>query len=297
MKKFIVILLTSLFILAGCTAKPDPEIKPVKVMAPAGAPALSLINYVKDRGTDYVTVSQGADALQAELLNPNSEFDAIVAPINLGATLITKKGAEWSLAGVVTWGNLYLVCNEALKDSDKDVALFGESAVPGKVVGALDLKFTQNVKWYSAVSEASAALLSGDASYALLAEPVLTATLAKAKQNSLTVTVVSDLQEEFNKKYGTSGYPQAALFVSNKALKEKKGDIDELIRVISSLQAADVKTIEGNESFYGVPSAAVVEKAFSGMNVRYQAAKDCEKEIGAFLKLFGITDFTNIIVK
>ena len=297
MKKYIVILLTLLFVLAGCSAKPEKEVKPVNVMAPAGAPALSLINYVKQYGDTFVTVSQGPDALQAELLNPNSQFDAIVAPINLGATLITKKGADWSLAGVVTWGNMYLVANEALKDSDKEVALFGEAAVPGKVIGALDLQFTQQVKWYSAVSEASASLLSGDASYALLAEPVLTATMAKAKQNNMTLTVVTDLQKEFSQKYGTDGYPQAALFVSNKALKEKKADIEDLIKVISSLQPGDVKTIEGKESFYGVPSAAVVEKAFSGMNVSYKAAKDCEKEIGAFLKLFGITDFSNIIVK
>ena len=301
MKKLLVILLVFLT-LFGCqkNVQPEPQPEPakaVKVIAPTGAPALNLINYVAEFGKDTVTTTQGPDALQAALLNPESEYDVIIAPINLGTNLILNKGAAYKLAGIVTWGNLYLVENVDLKDSDKEVALFGEAAVPGKIVKSLDLTFKQEVKWYSAVSEVSAALIAGNCSYGILAEPVLTATLAKASQSGVNLAVTSDLQELFNQKYGTNGYPQAALFVSNKAIAEKKADVDELIKQVASVTSADVAKIEGDEEFYGIPSVAVVTKAFDGMNIGYKAATEATNEIAAFLKLFNITDFDAAILK
>ena len=299
MKKLLLVfvLLLSVF---GCT--PKEEVKPaepqaLKIIAPTGAPALSLINYVEKFGSDTVSTSQGADALQAALVNKAHEYDAIIAPVNLGVKLASSGNSDYKLLGVVTWGNLYLVRNDDLAESDKEVAFFGESAVPGKVVGALDLSFTQPVKWYAAVGDVSAALLAGDASYGLLAEPVLTATLAKASSSNISLSVTDDLQKLFAEKYGTDGYPQAALFVSPEALENKKIDVEELVSLISALKAEDVDKITGQESFYGIPSAAVVKKAFNGMNVRYTKAADCTKDLAAFLKLFGIQDFEGVIAQ
>ncbi len=300
MKKILLVfvLLLSVF---GCAAKPEPvvpaEPQALKVIAPTGAPALSLINYVEKFGQETITTTQGADALQAALINAEHEFDVIIAPVNLGVKLATAGKSDYKLLGVVTWGNLYLVRNDDLIDSDKEVAFFGESAVPGKVVGSLDFDFTQEIKWYSAVSDVSAALLAGDASYALLAEPVLTATLANGKKNNLNLSVVADLQQMFNEKYGTNGYPQAAVFVTAEALSEKKVDVEELVKLLSGLTSSDVAKINGNESFYGVPSAAVVEKAFDGMNVKFTKASECTNELAAFLKLFGISDFASVVAE
>ena len=43
----------------------------------------------------------------------------------------------------------------------------------------------------------------------MLAEPLASATIAKAKQSGMNLSVLVDLQKE----YGTQGYPQAAMFV------------------------------------------------------------------------------------
>ena len=302
MKKIHIIALLILT-LAGCAsraAEPEntavEEPQAISVLAPTGAPALSLIRYIDKYGDATVTISNGADALQAALLNEEMEYDAVIAPVNLGVNLILNKGSKYKLAGVVSWGNLYLVENDDLSDSDLPAAFFGESAVPGKVVAALDLNIKQEIQWYAAVSDVSAALLGGQVSCGILAEPLLSATLAKASQEGVRLSVVSDLQELFSMKYGTDGYPQAALFISESAWDKKRADVEDLILCISDLRSEDVEKIEGHEEFYGVLSVSIVAKAFEGMNVHYVAADTCKKELAAFLDLFHISDFDSVII-
>ena len=74
------------------TALAESELKDaltLKYLAPNGAPALSLMP-VASLGGD-VTFVDGADALQAALVNPNPEYDVIIAPSNLGLKLADRK--------------------------------------------------------------------------------------------------------------------------------------------------------------------------------------------------------------
>ena len=68
----------------------------------------------------------GSDALLAALSKKDSEYDAVVAPINVGATLIEKEKTDYVLDSVVTWGNLYIVgTDESALSEEGMFAAFG----------------------------------------------------------------------------------------------------------------------------------------------------------------------------
>jgi len=298
MKKLLVLLI-ALF-LVGCSAQTPvtDDVKALSILAPKGAPALTLITYANEYGSDNLTLVDGTDVISAALVNPTPEYDVIIAPINLGAITINK-GSEYRLLGVITWGNLYLVENTDLADSDLPIAMFGEGAVPQKVVDAsIDLTtLGKDVQYYNSVADVQVALLSKSASYGLLAEPALTATLAKATAAGINLEVVYDIQAEYNAKNGTSGYPQAAVFVLNSTYEDNKASYDELVSYLSDLNAENVTALlSGNEETYGVPSAAIITQAWDGINIEYKGYKDVETEISAFLKLFNIDSVENLFV-
>ena len=91
-----------------------------------------------------------------------SEYDAIVAPINLGCQLLAKGKTDYKLAGVLTWGNLYLVENEGVQNNE--LAAFGEQAVPGMIFKLVkdsnDVMKNAKVTYYNAVSDVQAQVLA-----------------------------------------------------------------------------------------------------------------------------------------
>ncbi|MFI3284796.1 MAG: hypothetical protein R3Y57_06900, partial [Erysipelotrichaceae bacterium] len=146
--------------------------------------------------------------------------------------------------------------------------------------------------YYSAVSEALAQLLTGEADFALLAEPSLTAALA---QNS-TLEVVVDLQEAYQEVYGYYGYPQAAIFVKEDAVDNLSYELlfEEIQTNIAaydadpSLAAAYVDVIGAD--VVGVPSSAIISSVYPGLNIRFEWASDVKDELETFLSTFSISD-------
>lgn len=289
--KIIKLLLVSLLMLTGCTTNKKEDIK---VLVPSGAPALSLISeydHINEKGE--VKIVEGSDLLSAELVKADSQYDVIIAPINLGCQLIAKKQTDFKLAGVVTWGNLYVVTN---KDANDGLAAFGEKAVPGKMLSlvhdslANDIK-NQNIKYYNAVTDVQAQMLSGKVKYGLMAEPAATATIAKAKKSGMTLSIACDIQDLYQKKTNSTqkGYPQAAVFVKNKA------DTSTLLEAISQFTNGDVDTtaIKGyvdkiKPETLGLPSSEIVVKTWQKQNISYKDASEVKDDIQSLLKQFNI---------
>ena len=204
--------------LVACTQQPK-KAEPVSILCPTGAPALAIMGAygLEDVTIDYV---EGTDVLTAELSKEDSQYDIIVAPTNLGAKLYTKNPA-YNLEAVLTWGNLYLVGPEGtdVKSADITIGAFGEGAVPGLVFNnvAKSENLSPNVTFFGSVQEAQQNLLGGKVDVALLAQPVATATIAKAKELDKNLTVLMNLQTAFAKAQGleTVGYPQASMFVKS----------------------------------------------------------------------------------
>lgn len=305
MKKLIAILMAAVMT-AGCAASSEPAAEPtaeavgLKILAPTGAPAYALVPAVGTDGND-VTFVDGSDVLQAAFVSAEPAYDVIVAPTNLGVKIASAGSTSYRLAGVVTTGNLYLVgTDENVLTSGGTLALFGEGAVPGLVYRHLFPESSMEEVWYSSVQEAQAALLSGNADAALLAEPAATAAIAKAAENGTELKKICDLQE----LWGENGYPQAGLFVSEEAYEEKgascKALMDSIISYADEVRdgtadlAADVEAA-GADQFGGTP-AAMAAKAYTGMGINPYYADEDTENLKAFLSLFNVTLNEDVIV-
>lgn len=301
MKRFVITALCAA-LLAGCSAgsssvtpsaapKEETEIpQDIAILSPTGAPGYSLVPLLKE-GYSNITFTDGSDALQAAFVNPDPQYDVIIAPTNLGAKLISAEKTSYKLAGIITTGNLYIVGEEGALDGNGTIALFGENAVPGMLYTHLFTEGTMQETWFNSVSEAQAALLSGNADAALLAEPAATATIAKGKETGKTFTKLADLQE----KWGDSGYPMASLFVKEDC------DSDVIYSLIQKVQQYSQDVTDGKEniqedidslsdsSVLGATPSAMVAKAYAGMGIHPSVALDQYDNISEFLNLFSVS--------
>ena len=278
------------FSLFGC-ASPEESVsdEPVSILCPTGAPALSILGAsdLEDVTIEYV---DGTDILTSELAKEDGEYDIILAPTNLGAKVYAQSEA-YQLDAVMTWGNLYLVGQEGVDLSTATIAAFGQNAVPGLVFNTVEPEGL-NVTWYNSVSESQQALLTNQVQVALLAQPVAQATIAKAKENGNTLTILQDLQSlwQENTESEDAGYPQASLFV-------KTGEEEKVQRVVDAVETyiadANEETLTASidsvgAQVLGVPNTEIAVKTWEAQNIRFEAAGDVADEIESFLSIFNI---------
>lgn len=291
MKKIGRLLLSLLMIvsISGCAqeSKNEESVKDdtLQIICPTGAPSLSLVSVYEDiTKNGKIDFVDGSDQLVAQLSKANSEYNVIIAPINVGAKLIAGKQSNYKMAGVLTWGNLYLVgTGEDALQSQGEIALFGQGAVPGMIYDHVKIDTTLTPQYYNSATLVQQQLLSSKASVGMLAEPLATATIAKAKENGLTLSIIKDLQKE----YGKDGYPQATVFV-------KEGtNCDQFIKKVDDFTNGDYKDLDqylekvGTDTL-GLPAAAIVEKTIDRQNLHYIDIHDCQDQVKDFLKLYNI---------
>lgn len=283
--KRLILLLCCLLTLSGCS-KPQTQEK-LNILCPSGAPSLALTSIYDQHN---ITIVEGTDMLIAELSKPDSSYDIIIAPINLGTKLISTSKTDYRLDSVLTWGNLYLVgtSEDDLKDTG-EIALFGAGAVPEKIYTNSNIETTLTPNYYNGGSFVQSQLLLQKAKIGMLPEPLVSATIAKAKQSNLELKIIADLQELYAKNKGLEyGYPQAAIFCKD----NKK--VTPVLKEIEKYSQNDFEGIKENIDAIGVdtlklPSTEITVKSLPKQNIKYKKAKDCEKEIETFLKDFNIT--------
>lgn len=290
MKKFLQLSLCFLlsFLMVGCQQESS-----VHILCPTGAPSLALVGeYENICENGQIQLVDGTDQLIAELSKEDSKYEIIIAPINVGAKLIASGQTDYRLQSILTWGNLYLVGTslEALEHSG-ELALFGEGAVPQKIIETVDIQTKLEPHYYSSATLVQEKLLSGQVEVGLLAEPLASATIAKAKQSGLELSIITDLQKE----YGGSGYPQAAMFV------KKDYQNDELFQSIQSFTENNYPDLKekleniGIENL-GLPNVDITVASIERQNVHYIPARECEDEIKQFLQLFNITYHSDMLI-
>lgn len=286
----------------GCSSNDAQSSGPVKVLSPMGAPALAAMTMTGDDSDVSAEYVEGQEVLAAELSKKDSEYDIILAPVNLGVKTWKEAGA-WQLEGIVTWGNLYIVSENADWNNEQvRLAAFGENAVPGMVFGSLYPEVSAQLTWYPSVSEASQALLSGNADAALLAQPAAGAALAKGKEAGKNFAIQADLQSEWladHDNTGGFGYPQAAVFIKSGTEKKTEKAIAAMNAFLSdpSAEAIEAKVDEIGAETLGVPSAKMAAATWEGQNLHYLPAKEVKADIQTFLDLFGMQLDESMIVE
>lgn len=300
MKKIIFLILISL--LVGCSAQPV-EWENLSILSPKGAPALSLVPLIQEN-KDSIEFVDGTDILSAELIK--GDKDMIIAPVNLGAALSKKDSNPYRLYAIVTWGNLYLVSNDTVLSENEPIALFGEQAVPGLVFNAikdkLELNFVSTA--FNAVTDVQGQLLSKSFNIGLLAEPLVTATIAKAKtlESPINLSVYKDLQVLWQEKTGFENYPQAAIYIKADISEDKLKQVEARLELMMAynIEVNDKPSIletditEDLSQTLGVPVAKVLVQAWERMNVNVVKVDENKEAIEAFLELFKLNGLENL---
>lgn len=303
MKKLSTIFIV-LLLLLGCQSSP-PKTASLKVLSPSGAPALSVIPLFEQKHID-VEITSGADLVQAALVNPNSEYDAIIAPINLGVHLLSQNKTAYKLHSVITWGNLYLLGKrESLNQSEVKLAGFGQQAVVGTVLKAaikqdpsLD-KVT--LEWFASVSDAQMALLTGMVDLAMVAMPLAQATLAKAKELNKDIELLYNVQELYQKATQLQNFPQAALFIHEDRYNEKFEAITEMLEDMTNFVKEPISLKEKiekiNAETLGVPSADLIIATYDKLALNVVKADSIYVELSDFLNRLNLNLSTEYLLK
>lgn len=293
-----VLMLAASFALAGCgeDARSYDIYDTYNVYMPDGATALSLSYMMQFPTMNFYSEADAAqtDATQMKTANINynvvpsatiasyaqsEKADIIVMPVNAGVNLYNK-GAKYKIAAVLTHGNLFLIGKEtgvgieSLKG--KVIAAIGRGGIPELVLkyilasNGVEFEEGDTVVPGKAVlnfvddGEYAVGQLQGEkADVALIAEPAATAAINKA---ALNVKELFDVQEEWGKLTGLSGYPQAALFVKDglnsdfaagflRTLTFGNGWVEE--KPAAAVAIAKSHALEGTEAKLPAVSAAV----------------------------------------
>ncbi|MEG0841482.1 MAG: hypothetical protein RSF69_02960 [Erysipelotrichaceae bacterium] len=308
MKKIAALLMATTLLLTGCVGGQTTDVPndKVKILAPAGATALSLLPLYDNKHVK-ITIVQGPEVLSAELAKESSDYDVILAPVNLGTKMIQEGNTPFLLDSIITWGNLYVVGNSAeALNQEGDFASFGEGAVPGMILkNTIDFNqvAVKNVA-YNAVSDVQAQLLSGKANVGLLAEPAATATIMKAKEKGINLSVIKDLQAEFKTKHNmeNAGYPQAAMFV--KRGRNKSGDyaskrIEKFVNKTVKKDPTQISKLAKKAGIkkLGIPNEKIAKLTWDKQNIKYVKASKATKDLETFLKMFKITYTEDMIIR
>lgn len=305
MKKIVTLLATAL-LLTGCMggSTTDVPVDKVEILVPSGATALSLLP-LYDNKNFKIKVVEGTDVITAELAKESSNYDIIIAPINLGVKMIQDGNTPFLLDSVITWGNLYAVGTNEAALASGEFASFGEGAVPEKILNStIKDSIGADIVNYNAVSDVQAQLLSGKAQAGLLAEPAASITIAKAKEKGIELSVLKDLQAEFkvNNKMENNGYPQAALFVKRGRVKSGDYATSRIEKFANKTAKKDPKQIsklakKAGVKKLGIPNEKIAETTWKSLNIKCVSATDAKNDITTFLKMFDIKFDESMIIR
>lgn len=252
----------------------------VKVTVPSGGPAIALSKLIyekkqfKNSTTEYEVVD-GPDLLQARLIS--GEADIAIAATNF-ASVMYEKNKSLILAAPIIWGNLYCITSENISSvSDlkgKTVYSFGRGVTPDLTAREVLIKngLTPdkdfNIQYLASAADIPPAFLSGKASIAIVAEPMLSAILAK-KTNT---KIILDIQKEWQTHFGDY-YPQSAIIIKNEFLKAHPKYVaqflDSVKEAVAWVNSNPEKAAEYSSKIAALPSVQVLVKAIPRLNIKF----------------------------
>ena len=311
MKKLLV-LFSLLLVLCGCGTQKNENTEEIvdpsslTVVTPKGAPVLAFYDWIANENYSRVA----ADAIGA-LWTGEESPDVITVDITSGVKAISN-GADYRLAAVVTFGNLYIGSTgndeDDTMDKDDKIVLFGnENMLPSKVFHYLyGTDYDDAIVYVADAQQAAACLMKGvdlegnPVDYVFLAQPAMFAAL---KQNE-NASVAVDIQEAYRSKSGMD-IVQAGVFIKNSVsdavaeafLNDLETSINTGIEDPEKMFNA-LSVYEGDEftTQFGLPNLNVVKAVFSqknalginAMGLGFKRAKDIRNDIDAFLEVMGI---------
>ena len=265
----------------------------VKVLAPTGAPAISLYNFAGNGNMETTTNPQTG---LMPMFKTNN-YDVIIAPTHGGLNQILNQGANYKLAATITFGNFYIVsmgtdADQTLNEGDK-IIYFQENDIPGKVFNYLYKDLGLNA---TAVSDAAQTklIMSNNGlfdgvqyDYVFTAEPVMSAS---------SRTAFINVQDAFKEKSGNKLMTQASVFVNNNSDPNKLNAFLTVLKldIQNGLNNPDLikekietlGSVEAQQSTFGVPGAMAKKVSLNnGFGLGFKAASEIKEDIVTFMSI------------
>lgn len=266
------------------------------LISPDGLPSIAISKLITDNSkieniTLESSIEKTTDLLLSELMK--GKADLAIVPSNL-ALQAYKKDLGYKVAATIGWGSLYLVSTEEISNISElevcEVYNTGKGLTPDIVFKNILSKNNVNedninFSYVGAASELAPLLISEQAKYAVVPEPVLSTVMAKNSD----IKIILSLNDEWIKANNVeNGYPQSTLLIKEEFYNKIKDTnvYDKLIEafnesekwVIDNPQLAAEKCEE-----LGITvNKDVINESIKNSNLRFTTIEDSKKEYEAY---------------
>lgn len=297
MKKvlFVLLLVLTLCFSLGCD-KQD-----YSLLLPSGMPLVAVGGVVDEFDT---LTTDGAALLKTELMADN--YDVIIAPVNLGATLYNASKLNYKMASVITMSNIYVVTRaenklDSLSDLEgKTIYSYGDGQPADKTLKYIIEKSGVNTTVLnngidSVATVVQSYFVNKTAEYILCAEPYVS-NIKEKLHIDINVLDLSEVAKDLGED-SLNFLPQACIYLNvnnskeknNAILKKIEDNINKMInhkdRYVSSLLAQD----EDLYPLFNNLGEDILKMVCNPDNINYVSALDHANDIKTYLSLIGIS--------
>lgn len=295
------------------TAAPTPEAEPdsnleIKVYALNGTTALGMAQLMSRQkagttGMNYnISTHAAADAITGAIISGECAIAAL--PTNVAVKLYHKSSGKLQLLALNTLGVLYLLTpdGENITSLDqlsgKTIYLPGAGSNPEYITSALlssaGVNANLDTTSFPSPDALVAAVAAGQAQYAVLPEPKVSAATA---QNS-SIKVALDLTAEWEKLNGEGTLVQGCLVVNTAFAKAHP---TEIARFLSDYEQSVNFIREGSDEAISmivdakiIPAAPIAKKALPKCNICFIAGADMKPLMNTFCEKIFAADNSSI---
>ena len=297
MKKILnfIIVITMIILMISCNQENSSIINEeinARLISPDGLPSIAISKLIADNNkieniTLECSIEKTTDLLLSELMK--GEADLAIVPSNL-ALQADKKDLGYKVAATIGWGSLYLVSTEEISNISElegcEVYNTGKGLTPDIVFKNILSKNNVNEEnidfsYVGAASELAPLLISGQAKYALVPEPVLSTVMAKNSD----IKIILSLNDEWIKANNVeNGYPQSTLLIKEEFYNKIK-DTNAYDKLIEAFNESEKWVIDNPqlaaekcEELGITVNKDVINESIKNSNLKFTKIEDSKEE-------------------
>ncbi|WP_370831374.1 ABC transporter substrate-binding protein [Clostridium sp.] len=266
------------------------------LISPDGLPSIAISKLITDNSkieniTLESSIEKTTDLLLSELMK--GKADLAIVPSNL-ALQAYKKDLGYKVAATIGWGSLYLVSTEEISNISElevcEVYNTGKGLTPDIVFKNILSKNNVNedninFSYVGAASELAPLLISEQAKYAVVPEPVLSTVMAKNSD----IKIILSLNDEWIKANNVeNGYPQSTLLIKEEFYNKIK-DTNVYDKLIEAFNESEKWVIDNPhlaaekcEELGITVNKDVINESIKNSNLRFTTIEDSKKEYEAY---------------
>ena len=263
-----------------------------RLISPDGLPSIAISKLIADNNkieniTLECSIEKTTDLLLSELMK--GEADLAIVPSNL-ALQTDKKDLGYKVAATIGWGSLYLVSTEEISNISElegcEVYNTGKGLTPDIVFKNILSKNNVNEEnidfsYVGAASELAPLLISGQAKYAVVPEPVLSTVMAKNSD----IKIILSLNDEWIKANNVeNGYPQSTLLIKEEFYNKIK-DTNAYDKLIEAFNESEKWVIDNPqlaaekcEELGITVNKDVINESIKNSNLKFTKIEDSKEE-------------------